>query len=238
MAARGLIAAWGSRSAARRVDRTIMRDVRHADPARCICCAQLPVQPERDFFARNRCARRPCYPRPPCVVCVIVVGELEVRMNPQNLDARLAKRSFHIRTINSSVLTKYVCCRGRPCRDEDVRVCQRCDMCWLMGVGARADRWRNDWLERSSDRPGRVVWLGEQMAAFPSTKIAKPTRCNRTKAAVGRFEPRFPSHHCDLCFCAYPDSHASHTLPNPADRGELGWRRESSGCVGPWPVRC
>ncbi len=137
--------------------------------------------------------RRPCYPRPPCVVCVIVVGELEVRMNPQNLDARLAKRSFHIRTINSSVLAKYVCCRGRPCRDEDVRVCQRCDMCWLMGVGARADRWRNDWLERSSDRPGRVVWLGEQMAAFPSTKIAKPTRCNRTKAAVGRLSRVFPA---------------------------------------------
>lgn len=52
------------------------------------------------------------------------------------------------------------------------------------------------------------------------------------------FEPRFPCHHCDLCFCACRDSHASHTLPNPADRGEPGWMRESSGCVGPWPVRC
>lgn len=124
-------------------------------------------------------------------------------MNPQNLDAPLAKRSFHIRTINSSVLAKYVYCRGRPCRDEDVRVCQRCDMCWLMGVVARAERWRNDGVECSSDRPGRVVWLGEQMAAFPRTKIAKPTRCNRTKAEVGRFEPRFPYHRCDLSVSAH-----------------------------------
>ncbi len=70
---------------------------------------------------------------------------------------------------------------------------QRGDMRWLMGVGARADRWRDDGVECSSDRPGRVVWLGEQMAAFPSTKIAKPTRCNRTEAAVGRLSRVFPT---------------------------------------------
>lgn len=57
MATRVLIAACGSLLAARRVDRTIMRHVRHADPAGCICCAPLPVQLERDFFARNRCAQ-------------------------------------------------------------------------------------------------------------------------------------------------------------------------------------
>ncbi|BAE66833.1 hypothetical protein [Xanthomonas oryzae pv. oryzae MAFF 311018] len=57
VATRVLIAACGSLLAARRVDRTIMRHVRHADPAGCICCAPLPVQLERDFFARNRCAQ-------------------------------------------------------------------------------------------------------------------------------------------------------------------------------------
>ncbi|WP_460198788.1 hypothetical protein ACE15N_02005 [Xanthomonas campestris pv. passiflorae] len=49
-----VIAASGSLLAVGRVDRRIKRDVWHADPAWCICCAQLSVQLERDFLARTR----------------------------------------------------------------------------------------------------------------------------------------------------------------------------------------
>ncbi len=52
---------------------------------------------------------------------------------------------------------------------------------------------RIDGVDCLSARPGRVVWHGEQLAAFPSTKIAKPTRSNRTKAADSCVSGVFPT---------------------------------------------
>lgn len=80
MAARVLIAAWGSLLAARRVAPTIMRHVRHADPAGCICCAPLPVQLERDFFASQ--SMRPGVPA--------VHGDLEWYVSPSSASLKVA----------------------------------------------------------------------------------------------------------------------------------------------------
>lgn len=52
---------------------------------------------------------------------------------------------------------------------------------------------RIDGVDCLSARPGRVVWHGEQLAAFPSTKIAKPTRSNHTKAADSCVSGVFPT---------------------------------------------
>lgn len=126
--------------------------------------------------------RRSCCPRQPCAVCVIVSGELEIRINPRNLDARLAKRSFQIRTSNSYVRVNYVFCCGGLCRGKDG--CARTGSaatCVVVDIGARAGRCRHGGGRLRERSPRARGVGGEQMAASPSTKSAKPTRRNRTK---------------------------------------------------------
>lgn len=130
-------------------------------------------------LAAPRCS---CYPRQPCAVCVIVSGELKIRINPRNLDACLAKRSFQIRTINSYVRVDYVFCCGGLCRGKDG--CARTGSaatCVVVDIGGRAERCRNGGGRLRERSPRARGMAGAQMAASPSTKSAKPTRCNRTK---------------------------------------------------------
>lgn len=158
------------------------------------------------------------------VVCIIVVGELEVRINPGNLDARLAKRSFHIRTTNSRVRAKYVWCRGRLRTAEDRRA--RPGSAALMHQWGRrrrpgADRWRCGGVrlfERSSGARGADLqsrWLHE---------IAKPASCNPAKFSdfQGISKPeRFkaspirlqPAHHIMQCCCWQQTRRVSSALP-------------------------
>ncbi len=123
------------------------------------------------------------------VVCIIVVGELEVRINPGNLDARLAKRSFHIRTTNSRVRAKYVWCRGRLRTAEDRRArpgsVARCISGADAGALVRIDGGVAGFA-CLSDRPGRVVRtckaggcmrsLSQQAAIPPSFQTSKGYR--------------------------------------------------------------
>lgn len=122
--------------------------------------------------------RRTCYPGPPCVVCVTVVGELEIRINPGNLDARRAKRSFHIRTINSRVRARYVLCRRRLRTAEYSCACPGSAARCINGSDAGALVRIDGAVAGSACLSDRSVRVVRTCKAGGCMEIAKAARCN------------------------------------------------------------